>query len=273
MKKLLITLATVALLAACNVTVTPIGPQPGTKVTVGDDDGAAVTIPAGKTHRFELEVAASPVRVDVGHKEATANKELYVKALDKDDSPYAHTDARDYFQDASVPLAEASSVASQNVNISLPYSLNLPKNMGKVYIEVTNNTVADATVTVKAVERNEILRQNEELEAPPSGGFSGKSGAILFLGQHDTYVYTGSSNQQIVFDVADPANPIALKAILNKGKPSETELERGVSINLLPDDVVEVFANNDARAGFCNNQNLDGCTDGITSGEYTLTVK
>ncbi len=107
----------------------------------------------------------------------------------------------------------------------------------------------------------------------PSGGAStvGYSGAILFLGQHDTYVYTGSSTQQIVFGVDDPANPLALKAVLNKGQPSETELDIGVSISLLPDDVVEVFADGDTRAGFC--QNLTGCADGITSGEYTLTIK
>ena len=125
-------------------------------------------------------------------------------------------------------------------------------------------------VTVKAVTRNEIER-NDYAMAPPSGGATsaGYGGAILFLGQHDTYKYAGT-NKYVTFNPTDPANPVHLKAVLNKGQASETELQPGVSIAILDGDTVEVYSEGDDYAGFC--ASLDGCADGIDSGEYTLTI-
>jgi len=272
MKRTGLLLLVAGVLAACNVTVVVPGPAPGLPVTVDDGNGVQAVLPAGAKKRFELTVADRPVRVDVYHDEAAAEKELYVKVFDKDDQPYAHTDVRSYFQDADVGLASLAAVGAQDVAVSFPYSVNLPANMGKVYVEVTNQTAAGATVTVKAVTRNEVLRDNQEMTGPTGGQTSaGYGGALLFLGQRDSYVYTGPDNLQITFEPQDPGNPVDLQAVLNPGQNSETPLQPGVAVVLLNGDKVEVFAQDDARAGFC--MNLADCGDGIDSGEYTLTVQ
>ncbi len=269
MKKTFIALLMLGLLSACQVTVVTPGPAPGTPVTVDDDNGAQEAIPAGETARFELTVAAQPVRVDVYHDEATVDGELEVKALDSTDALYAHTTVRSFFAAADVTLSSLG-VRAQDISTSFPYSINLPKNMGKVYVEVTNRTSTAAHVTVKAVTRNEIARSDYAM-APPSGGptSAGYGGAILFLGQHDTYKYAGA-DMNVTFSPTDPANPVHLKAVLNKGQASETELQTGVSVAILDGDTVEVYSDGDGYAGFCSS--LDGCTDGIDSGEYTLTI-
>ncbi len=271
MKKYALSMALAALLAACNVTVVPPGPTPGTPVTVDDPDGAQATLAPNQTHRFELTVGADPVRVDVKHQEATADGELYVRVFDREDTAYAHTDRRDLFARAGAALTSLG-VSPQDINVSFPYSVNLPKNMGKVYVEVTNKTGTNAGVTVKAVTRNEVVRENVAMEAPPSNASLDYKGAVLFLGQRDSYVYEGTSSQQITFTPADAANPVKLKAVRNPGQPGDgMELLPGGSYDLLPGDKVEVFAEGDARAGFC--MNLDDCEDGIETGEYDMTIQ
>ena len=211
------------------------------------------------------------MRVDVKHQEATADGELYVKVFNSAYAPYAHTDRRDLFARADAALTSLG-VSPQDINVSFPYSVNLPKNMGTVYVEVTNKTGTNAGVKVTAVTRNEVVRDGVEMNAPSGGATSvGYGGAVLFLGQRDTYTYVGTSNQLIKFEPKIAANPVKLKAILNPGQPGETELTAGVAINLLSGDTVEVFAESDARAGFC--MNLDDCEDGIETGEYDLTIQ
>ncbi len=269
MKRIGIALTTAVLLAACNIEVLP-GPAPGTPVIVDDPNGAQATIAPSRTHRFELTVGTEPVRVDVYHQEATADGELYVKVFDGANAAYAHTDRRDLFAGADAALTSLG-VSAQDVDVSFPYSVNLPRSMGKVYLEVTNKTGGSAQVTVKAVARNEVVRDGFSMNAPSGGATAvGYGGAVLFLGQRDTYTYQGASNQLIRFTPTDAANAVGLKAVLNPGQPSETELAAGVDVNLLPGDRVEVFAEGNARAGFC--QNLSGCADGIVTGEYGLTI-
>ena len=272
MKKILFALLIAGALAACNVTITPPGPQAGIPVTVGDGNGASATIAAGAAKRFELTVAGDPVRLDVYHSGATADKELYVKVLDKTDNPYAHTDNRTFFQDAGVALQSLNGITAQDINTDLPYSINLPKNMGKVYVEVSNKTAVAVNVTVKAVVRNEVVRENFELTSPPSGQAITTYGAILFLKQHDTYTYTGADNQRVTFNTPDGANPVAIKAVLNKGTQNEILLDPGTPITLLNGDTIEVFSDQDSRAGFCTTSVDPACSDGIDSGEYTLTI-
>ncbi len=270
MKKLAASLALAGLLAACNVTVVVPGPAPGTPVTVDDPDGAQATLAPNQTHRFELTVGADPVRVDVKHQEGTADGELYVRVFDHEDTAYAHTDRRDLFARAGAALTSLG-VNAQDVDVSFPYSVNLPKNMGKVYVEVTNKTDVSAEVTVKAVTRNEVVRDSVAMEAPPSNASLGYKGAVLFLGQRDSYVYEGTTSQQISFTPADAANPVKLKAVRNPELPGDgMELLPGGSYDLLPGDKVEVFAEGDACAGFCHT--LNGCADYIVTGEYELEI-
>jgi hypothetical protein len=273
MKKLAFALALAGVLAACNVTVVPPGPAPGTPVTVDDDTGASAAIAPSQKKRFELTVAAQPVRLDVYHDEAAGNGELTVKVFDSNDTAYAYTNRRDIFAKAGASLSSLG-LTSQDISLSFPYSINLPKNMDKVYVEVTNNTSVVASVTVKAVTRNEVVRENASMEAPSGNATSvNYGGAILFLGQHDTYTYTDSaSGKTITFSTADPDNSVGITAVLNPGQPSETILQPGVAIQLVSGDKVEVQARDDARAGFCNTSKWD-CADDIVSGEYTLTIQ
>jgi len=262
MKKTFIALLMLGLLAGCQVNIVNPGPASGTPVTVDDDNGAQAVIPAGETARFELTVAAQPVRVDVYHDEATADGELEVKALDSTDALYAHTTVRSFFAAASVTIYSLGARA-QGVNVSFPYSINLPKNMGKVYVEVTNRTSTAAHVTVKAVTRNEIERNDYAVT-------SSNGGAILFLGQHDTYKYTGA-DKNVTFNPTDPANPVHLKAVL-KSQEGETELQPGVAIAILDGDTIEVYSDGDGYAGFCSTTADPACNDGIDSGEYAISI-
>ncbi|WP_456409850.1 hypothetical protein [Oceanithermus sp.] len=272
MKKFGIALLVAAVLAACNVAVVVEGPPPGLPVTVDDVNGVQAVLPAGAKERFELTVADRPVRVDVYHDEAAAEKELYVKVFDEDGQPYAHTDVRSYFQDADVDLASLAAVGAQDVDVSFPYSVNLPANMGKVYVEVTNQTAASATVTVKAVTRNEVVRRDVAMSNPDTANgetSKGYGGAVLFLGQRDTYVYEGEDNYHLTFSVPEPGTDV-LRVRLKLQETGEV-FEPGQAVVLLNGDVLEVYAEGDVRAGFC--ASYDGCSDGIETGEYSLTIE
>lgn len=269
MKKAALALLVTVALAACNVTVVVPGPAPGTPVAIGDANGVQVTLDPGAKKRFELVVAGTPVRIDVFHQEATAEGELYLEVFDQDDDLYAHTNNRAFFAKAGAALATLGGVGAQDIGLSFPYSVNLPVNMGKVYLEVENKTAASATVTVKAFERNEVVRENTPVTNPDTGSgetSKGYGGAILFLGQRDTYVYQGANNYQLTFGVPGD-DPLGLRLrIVN----TNDEIGPGQSIVLLQGDTIEVFSTGDARAGFCNT--FSGCADGIDTGEYTLTI-
>jgi len=273
MKRIGLLLLAAGVLAACNLTVVVPGPVPGLPVIVDDGDGVQAVLPAGAKKRFELTVADRPVRVDVYHDEAAAEKELYVKVFDKDDQPYAHTDVRSFFQDASVDLASLAAVGAQDVAVSFPYSVNLPANMGKVYVEVTNQTAAGATVTVKAVTRNEVLRDGVALDGPPaSGPETSKTygGALLFLGQQDTYVYNGPDNYLLAF-ATPPGDYVHAELILN-GNTGSPIIPGTSGIQLFHGDQIEVRSQGFERAGFCSTSVDSACTDGIESGEYSITI-
>ncbi len=271
MKKVGLALITAAVLAACNVTVVTPGPPPGTSVAV---DGAGVTkkIAPSAHHCFELTVGEEPVRIDVKHDEAADNGELYVEVFDEDNQPYAHTDNRDFFAKAGASLASLS-VGAQDINVTLPYSVNIPKNMGKVYVEVTNKTAVDATVTVKAVTRNEVPRDDAALSGPPASGLETSKiygGALLFLGQEDTYVYTGPDGYTLKFDVP-PGDFVHAQLILNDN--TTDPITPGTSgIGLLNGDTFKVASQGLERAGFCSTTVDPACTDGIDTGEYSITI-
>ncbi|HGY09256.1 MAG TPA: hypothetical protein ENK37_04270 [Oceanithermus profundus] len=272
MKKYVLSMALAALLAACNVTVVPPGPTPGTPVTVDDPDGAQATLAPNQTHRFELTVGADPVRVDVKHQEATADGELYVRVFDREDTAYAHTDRRDLFARTDAALTSLG-VSAQDINVSFPYSVNLPKNMGKVYVEVTNKTGTNAGVTVTAVTRNEVVRDQESLAGPPaSGPETSKTygGALLFLGQEDTYVYDGPDNYLLSFDV--PAGDVVKARLILNGNTASPVVPGTSNITLFHGDTLKVASEGLERAGFCTSTVDAACADGIDSGEYSITI-
>jgi hypothetical protein len=132
-----------------------------------------------------------------------------------------------------------------------------------------NQTATSATVTVKAFERNEVVRANTPMTNPDTGNgetSKGYGGAVLFLGQRDTYAYQGQDNFHLTFAV--PGTDVLGLRLRIEG--TDTVLAPGESALLLNGDVIEVFAVDDARAGFCST--FTGCTDGIDTGEYTLTI-
>ncbi|WP_457631464.1 hypothetical protein [Oceanithermus sp.] len=261
----LILLAVAALLAGCEIVLTAPGILPGTPVTVGSDEGATETVDPGAAGRFELVVGDKPVRIDVYQEDATPDGDLMIRVLDKDNQPYAHTNNRNYFMDTEVEITGA---AAQGVVVNAPYSINLPANFGKAYVMVNNMSSAAQTVTVKAFERNVVEREGFEISNPSNGATSvGYGGAILFLQQRDTYVYNGADGYTLTFTV--PGDDYLHLQLQIEG--TNTLLTPGQQAQLLNGDRLTVSARDGAYAGFCASVD-PGCSDGIDTGEYSLTI-
>ena len=265
---LLVLLAAALLFSGCEVVLVAPGIQPGTQVTIDDEDGVTETIDPHTAGRYELVVGAEPVRIDVYQETSSPDGDLLVTVADEGNHVKALTASRYYFVDPNKASDFTSSLGIV-VPANLPYSINIPANFGKAYVMVHNETDNPITVTVKAVTRNTTEKTDLEIGGPEGAATSvSYGGAILFLGQHDTYVYTGPDNYTVSLTLPeDGYDYLHLKLrIVN----TDTVLELGESAALLSGDQLEVYAEDDARAGFCDN--LDGCTDGIASGEYLLNV-
>jgi len=261
---LLVLLAAALLFSGCEVVLVAPGIQPGTQVTIDDEDGITETIDPGTAGRYELVVGAEPVRIDVYQETYTPDGDLLVSVADEDNNITALTASRYYFVDPDKAGDFTSSLGVDYDN--LPYSINIPANFGKAYVMVHNETASPVTVTVKAVTRN--TTEKTDLEISDTGLYKG---AILFLGQHDTYVYTGPDNYTVSLTLPEGGyDYLHLKLKIVNTDTGTTDVDPGVSVPLFNGDQLEVYAEDDARAGFCDN--LDGCTDGIASGEYLLNV-
>ena len=257
--------AGILLIAGCGLQAKGI--QPGKPVTVDDNNGVEATLDPKMVDRFELNVGSEPVRLDVYHKGATADGELSVVVLDSGNHAYAFTKNRAFFYGVSKTTG-MTGVTATDISTSLPYSVNIPANFGKVYVMVKNLTGKSQTITVKAFTRKAPVRKDTEVDSPPqSKPEEVYGGAIVFLGQKDTYVFTGEDNSRIYLTVPGE-DYLKLKlqvegggALIGPGE--DTTLQHG--------DKFTVYADEGVRAGFCNT--YPECNDGIDTGEYKITIK
>jgi len=271
MKKAILLLglfAAALLFAGCEVVLVAPGIQPGTPVTIDDEEGVTETIDPHTAGRYELVVGDEPVRIDVYQETYTPDGDLTVSVADKDNNIKALTASRYYFVD---PAKAGDFTSALGITPGdLPYSINVPANFGKAYVMVHNETDNSITVKVKALTRNTVDRSDFRITGPASGSDSvGYRGAILFLGQHDTYIYDGDDYTNLSFTVPGE-NYLHLKL---KIIGTDTVLDPGGAAVLMKGDKLEVYSDGDAYAGFCNNSSsLDGCSDGIDSGEYKIEI-
>lgn len=258
MKKWTLGLLLLGLLAACNINIV----LPGTTVVV---DGPAVesgVLGEGESARFELLVGADPVRIDAVDVTNGVAGSLRLRVYDANEVLYAQTVSRQYF---TAPKPEVLGLGALGISPNPVYSINLPANYGKAYVEVTNLSADPTVVRVAAVTRN---------AAPAAGDFGGTvSGALLFLGQLDAWTYTGAG--PVTLDLVG-GTTVHARAKVVRGQDTVIVLEPGEAFDdLRTGDTVFVQAQgNGALAGFCDD-GVSGngyCDDGIETGEYTLQV-
>jgi hypothetical protein len=260
MKKWMLGLGLLGLLAACNINII----LPGTSVVVDGPGVDSGVLGEGETARFELLVGANPVRVDATDVTNGVAGSLRLRVYDANDVLYAQTVSRQYFT-APKPEVLGSAAEALGISPNPVYSINLPANFGKAYVEVTNLTADPTVVRVAAVTRN---------GAPAAGNFTATvSGALLFLGQLDTWTYTGAG--PVTLDLVGGAT-VHARAKVVRGQDAVVVLEPGESFTDLQNgDIVYVQTQgNGALAGFCDD-GVSGngiCDDGIETGEYTLQV-
>ena len=258
MKKWMLAVGLLGLLAACSVNIIP----PGTSVDVNGPYVESGVLGEGETARFELEVRAQPVRIDATDVDNGAAGALLLRVFDANNALYAGTVSRQYF---TAPRAEVFGGGASA--LTMPngvYSINLPANFGKAYVEVTNLSADPTVVRVAAVTRDDGIEKNNAYSFNATD-----TGALLFLGQLDTWTYTGAG--PVTLELVG-GTTVHARAKVVRGFDTQTILEPGQEFTDLQNgDVVHVQAQGSgALAGFCNT--LAGCVDGITSGEYTLQV-
>ncbi|GEM_PF-3597795 len=260
MKRALLAGLLVMMLAACDITIV----LPGANLVVDGDALSSGRLASGASARFQVLVAARPVRVDVFDLDNGQAGSLLLRAYDSNGALFAQTISRKYFI-APKPEIVASSSLRQGIVSSGAYSLNLQAGSGEMYIEVTNLSDSPTRVSVRAVSRG---------PQPPDGDFSASvSGALLFLGQLDHWTYNGAAGATLKLAGGEMVHALAR---VSDGSRILARLEPGDEYNgLEPGDVVFVQAQgNGALAGFCDD-GIDGneiCNDGLHSGEYTLEV-
>ena len=261
MKKWTLGVLLLGLLSACNINIV----LPGSPVVV---DGPAVgsgVLGEGERARFELLVGADPVRVDATDVTNGVAGALLLRVYDVNNVLFAQTVSRQYF---TAPQPEVLGAVGLGITPNGVYSVNLPADFGKAYVEVTNLTADPTVVRVSAVSRHEgIARENSYTFDADAAG------ALLFLGQLDTWTFKGSDNSSLelvggetVHARAKIVHGFATKAVIEPGEEFD-DLDYG--------DVVYVQAQgNGALAGFCDDGvgGNGSCDDGIETGEYTLLV-
>ncbi|XOB98273.1 hypothetical protein ACMC9I_10245 [Deinococcota bacterium DY0809b] len=257
MKKWMLGALLLGLLSACNINII----LPGTSVVV---DGPAVeseVLGEGESARFELLVGTDPVRIDATDVSNGAAGSLRLRVFDANNAVYAQTVSRQYF---TAPQPEVLGAVGLGITPNGVYSVNLPANFGKAYVEVTNLSADPTMVRVAAVTRQDGIEKNNAYTFNATD-----TGALLFLGQLDTWTYTGAG--PVTLELVG-GTTVHARAKVVRGFDTQTILEPGEEFTDLQNgDVVYVQAQGSgALAGFCNT--LAGCVDGITSGEYTLQV-
>ncbi len=261
MRKFSLGLLLLSLLAACNINII----LPGTTVAVDETAVESGVLAGGESARFELLVGADAVRIDATDVTNGVAGALRLRVYDANEVLYAQTVSRRYF---TAPKPEVLDLGSLGVSPNPVYSINLPANYGKAYVEVTNLSADPTIVRVRAVSRHEgIDREN-------TSDFSGSAtGALLFLGQLDVWNYTGAGPATL--DLVG-GETVHARAKVVRGQDTKVVLEPGESFDdLRAGDTVFVQAQgNGALAGFCDD-GVSGngyCDDGIETGEYTLQV-
>ncbi len=242
--------------------------QGGKPIVIGDNDGVSATLEPKMADRFEVNVGSDPIRIDVYHDHATADGEISVLVSDGSKHPYAYTKSRAFFYGIKADKQKIG-VSATDVATNLPYSINLPANFGKAYILVKNLTSSSQSVTVKAFTRKAPVRKDTEVDSPPqSKPEEVYGGAIVFLGQKDTYVFTGEDNSRIYLTVPGE-DYLKLKLQVEGGGAL---ISPGEDTTLMNGDKFTVYADEGVRAGFCKTY-ADECNDGIDTGEYKITIK
>jgi len=269
---LLVMLFVAALLfTGCEIILVAPGIQPGTPIEIDNEEGVTETIDPHTAGRYELVVGGEPVRIDVYQETYTPDGGLTVSVADSGNHIKALTASRDYFVDPNKTSEFASSLGVVVGNP--PYSINVPADFGKAYVMVHNETDNSITITVKAITRNSIEKAGPVISGPADGVTSiGYGGAILFLGQHDVYEYDGENdgpNANKVSLALPGADYLHLKLRVI-GNGGEVVLGPGETVDVYDSYRLEVYSENDAYAGFC--ENLEGCEDGVDTGEYSLIV-
>ncbi|GEM90578.1 hypothetical protein [Oceanithermus desulfurans] len=259
MKKWMLGALLLGFLSACNINII----LPGTPIVV---DGPAVesnVLGEGESARFELLVGADPVRIDATDVTNAAAGSLRLRVFDANDAVYAQTVSRQYFT-APQPEVLGSGAVGLGITPNGVYSVNLPANFGKAYVEVTNLAGDPTMVRVSAVTRQGDIAKDNAYSFDATA-----TGALLYLGQLDTWTYTGTGPATL--ELAG-GTTVHARAKVVRGIDTQTVLEPGEEFTDLQNgDFVYVQAQGSgALAGFCNT--LPGCADGITSGEYTLQV-
>ncbi|WP_457632422.1 hypothetical protein [Oceanithermus desulfurans] len=259
MRNLTLALLLLAVLSACNINII----LPGTPIVV---DGPAVesgVLGEGESARFELLVGADPVRIDATDVTNAAAGSLRLRVFDANNAVYAQTVSRQYFT-APQPEVLGSGAVGLGITPNPIYSINLPANFGKAYVEVTNLSGDPTVVRAAAVTRQDGVEKNNAYSFNATA-----TGALLYLGQLDTWTYTGTGPATLELV---GGTTVHARAKVVRGFDTQTVLEPGEEFTDLQNgDVVYVQAQGSgALAGFCNT--LPGCADGITSGEYTLQV-
>ncbi len=260
-RTLLLSLALLGLLAACSE------PLPERELlTVDGPSSAPATLPPGQSAYYELTVGADPVRVDAW---ATANKEtadLDLVVYNQEWVPIAIADSRLYFH---FPSPERARPLGLPPFFTPVWSVNLLADTGRVYLEVKNQyPTASVTIQVQAVSRGGPEPWSCDY---PRSLNTDTMGAILFLGQMDCYIYSGTEGKDLTLAYAGPLD-LRFKVVHNGG---ETPLQSGETYtDLQTGDLIMVYTYRDRRvggeAGFCDT--LPGCADGIATGEYLLDL-
>jgi len=266
MKKWLLSALLLGLLAACNINVV----LPSSRITVDGGELTSASLSTKQSARFEVYVGASGVRVDAEDLDNGAAGSLLLRVYDANNVLYAQTISHRYFIAPQPEIVDEA--AAQGIAVTPVYSVNIPAGSGLMYVEVTNLAAEPTRVGVKAVSRSPLPYKSagDDLFNPTPVDFATTtSGALVYLGQIDIWRYTGSGAATIELDGG--ATVHASARIVRDGSIL-VNLETGEYYSGLQNgDLVYVQSQgNGATAGFC--ANLSGCTDGIDSGEYTLTV-
>ncbi|WP_157202528.1 hypothetical protein [Calidithermus chliarophilus] len=248
----------ILLLAACGAPGIPTG----TVLKVDGPEATTLALGEGEAVFFNLEVGSTPVRLDAFPVDNPKSAQLELTVFDSNRLPYARSVSRYWF---AAPGLAVSSVGRNPkvIDPSLPFSLNLPANFGKAYIRVRNRLPEPTRVRVRAVSRAGYRGSSgQEISGSTAG-------ALLFLGQLDSYVYRGQ-DARLTFDYASNGLHPIVEVV--RGNNRVFRGEPGMSFDLKPNDHVFVREqSNGGLAGFCD-QSL-GCADGVSSGVYSLRIE
>ncbi len=260
-------LALLGLLAGCSK------PLPeATAITVGGGWSAPVTIPSEKSAFFTVEVGTGAVRIDAEDTLDPLSADFDLIVYRKDRTDYAVAEDPLYFHSDFKERVQPLGVRPQLLP-TLPRSVNLPPGFGSAFLEVRNWSDHPLAVHVQAVARGGPAGNNcsdlTSLDPLPSSF----SGALIYLGEQYCWAYGGSDNATLTFSYQGPLHPVLKVYKPASGKTLFVYPGQGFG-DLDHGDIVFVYDYTNrqigAAAGFCNT--LPGCSDGVTTGEFSFSV-